>query len=205
MSACFWASFACDQLRPTARRVMRSKSKCGSTFCSASSTTFVRLPDWTSLSDLMTASTSSATRFTRASGVSCANAAAGRRSARHIARMRNMAGNLWDFGEPDSTSTRGPRSGALFLRLFLRLAEEELPDELLEHHCRLRDGDAVAGGELLVVAARVEPDVGLAQQPGREDGGARVLGPAVALVESEHDGRLEVRVVEADLGHAPDE
>src|SRR5438105_9083265 len=145
MSACFWASFACDQLRPTARRVMRSKSKCGSTFCSASSTTFVRLPDCTSLSDLMTASTSSATRFTRASGVSCANAVAGRRSARHIARMRNMAGNLGDFGEPDSTSTREPRSGGLFLRLFLRLAEEELPDELLEHHRRLRDGDAVAG------------------------------------------------------------
>src|SRR5437588_2026261 len=89
-------------------------------------------------------------------------------------------GNLGRISRRGSTSTRQRRSGALFLRLFLRLAEEELADELLQHDGRLGDRDAVARGERLVVAARLEPDVGFAEQPRGEDRGRGVLRELVA-------------------------
>src|SRR6185369_6625483 len=129
------------------------KSKCGSTFCSASSTTLRGLPAWRSLSALMIASTSSVVRRTSASGASCAKAAeapATRSSA--AASLRNMGLPRKRLGIVGPAPAGGVPP--LFLGVFLRLAEEELADEALEHHGRLRERDAVAVGELLVVAAR---------------------------------------------------
>src|SRR6185436_1798372 len=93
----------------------------------------------------------------------------------------------------------------LLLGLFLGLAEEKLADQSLEHHRRLRERNAVALGELLFLAARLEADVGLAEQARREDRRRRVLGKVVALVERKRDGRLEAFVVEMDVLHATDE
>src|SRR5258708_11048093 len=79
----------------------------------------------------------------------------------------------------------------LFLaRVFLRLAEQELANQLLQHHRRLRDGDAISRGELLVVAAGVEADVGLAQQARGQDRRGGILRKRISLVEREGDARL---------------
>src|SRR6185503_1455503 len=96
------------------------------------------------------------------------------------------------------TGRGSPRFLSL-LRVFLRLAEQELADEALENHRRLRERDAVAVGELLVVAARLEPDVGFAEQPRSEDRRRRVLRKRIAFVERERHRGLELLVVEMDL------
>src|SRR2546423_3742413 len=158
MSACFCVSLACAQLRPTASRVMRSKSKWGSTFCSASSTTLEVLPDCRSLSALMIASTSSLTRLTIASGASSAAARAGRAKAISIRMKRSMetfprwgTGRGFDLNAP----TGFPVDSLLRGAVVLGLAEKELPAEPLEDDRRLGDGDAVARLQFLVVAARL--------------------------------------------------
>src|SRR5258706_15941815 len=206
MIASFCASLACAQLRPTARRAMRVKSKCGRTFCSASCTTLVMLPDCRSLSALMIARTSSVVLFTSASGVSWAAASAGASASRNVARIRNMEGLPLAWHDRVRLNARaGVPVDLLLARVVLRLAEQELADELLQHHRRLRDGDAISRGELLVVAAGVEADVGLAQQARGEDRRGGVLGKRVALVEREGHARLVALVVEVDVGHAAHE
>src|SRR5688572_6869787 len=181
---------------------MRGKSKCGSTLTSASSAILRELPDCRSLSALMIARTSSVTRFTRASGASCASAAAGTKAARNMRILRSMGSSL-DAGlvRPE----RASGGSGLLPGLFLGLAEQELADELLQHHGRLADLDAVARGEHLLVPARFQPDVGLAEQARGEDRRGRVLGELVALVERERDTRLVALVVEVDLVYAAHE
>src|SRR5688572_5897227 len=180
---------------------MRAKSKCGSTFCSASSTILRVLPVCRSLSALMMASTSSVTRFTSASGASWAAAARGKRAAARMARSLRSMAMVFLCREAMRPQRAGAGFRGLFFRrrLFLRLAEQELADQLLQHHRRLGDLDAVALGELLVLAARLEPDVGLAEQPRSEDRCGGVLRELVALVERKRDRRLEALVVELDV------
>src|SRR5687768_5675942 len=85
----------------------------------------------------------------------------------------------WSSRTRFDLNARRPVLAHSLLGLFLGLAEQELPDEPLEHHRRLRDGDAVALGELLVVAARLQADIALAQQPRGEDRRRGVLGERV--------------------------
>src|SRR5581483_619906 len=84
------------------------------------------------------------------------------------------------------------------------LGKEELTDELLQHDGRLGMGDAPAIGEHLRIAPGIEPDVHLAQQTRRQDGGDRVLGELVAAVDVHGDERLVGLAIELDRLHPPD-
>src|SRR5688572_28759451 len=96
-------------------------------------------------------SSSSVTRRTSASGVSWPLARIGTNAAIRGMRKRRM-GVLscgWSSRTRFDLNARRPVPAHSLLGLFLGLAEQELTDEPLEHHRRLRDGDAVALGELL--------------------------------------------------------
>ena len=64
-----WSGVAVFHVRPAARRVISVKSRCGSTFCSASARAFCLSPCWSPLSSLMASSTSWVTLRTISSGV----------------------------------------------------------------------------------------------------------------------------------------
>src|SRR5689334_19550095 len=54
------------------------------------------------------------------------------------------------------------------LLAFSRLVEQELADQVLEHHRRLREPQPVAALQHHAVAARLQPDVLLAEDAGGE-------------------------------------
>src|SRR5690349_3432772 len=86
-----------------------------------------------------------------------------------------------------------------------RLVEQELTDQLLEHDRRLRLGDHAAVREHLRIAAGVEADVHLAEQPRRENRGDRVLAELITLVDRHrHDGAIHCRI-EAHALDPPDD
>src|SRR5690606_30645632 len=103
------------------------------------------------------------------------------------------------------TGTTACGSWSLRRRPLGGAAVEELADQVLEDHRRLRERDAIALGEHLFVAARREPDVLLAEQPRREDLRRGILREPVALVERERDLGLVALVVEADRLDATDD
>ena len=92
MSAFCCSGVALRQFGPIASAVMRAKLKCGRTFSSTRAMVFRWLPDWMSLSCLMTPSTSCVTPLTRVSGaVSWASAAGAMSAAARMSEARVMA------------------------------------------------------------------------------------------------------------------
>ena len=79
-----------------------------------------------------------------------------------------------------------------------RLVVQELPDQIFQHDRRLRHRNGVAGLEHLVVAARLQADVLLAEQARRQDLRRRILRKLVLLVDIDRDQRLIRVLVEAD-------
>src|SRR5258708_37010155 len=121
-----------------------------------------------------------------------------------------------DRGLRCSRSPRGCRAkrrtaGGTSLRRFLslrlalsRLVEQELADQVLEHDRRLREAQTVAVLQHHAVAARFEPDVLLAEDPGGEDLRRRIARELVLVAEIDGDDGLVGLVVEADVGYPTD-
>src|SRR5262249_27350838 len=69
-------------------------------------------------------------------------------------------------------------------RALLGLLEQELADQFLDHHGRLRLGDPIAIGQHLRIAARIEPDVDLSEQSRGIDRGDGVPAELVLIVDT---------------------
>src|SRR5512134_4055285 len=83
------------------------------------------------------------------------------------------------------------------------LVEQELANQILEHHRRLREAQPVAVLEHHAVAAGLEPDVLLAEDSRSEDLGGGVARKLVAGIDRQRHHRLIGLIVEADVGDPP--
>src|SRR5687768_14334072 len=84
------------------------------------------------------------------------------------------------------------------------LVEEELADEVLQHHRGLREAQPVAALQHHAVAAGLQADVLLAEDARSEDLRRGVARELVAGVEVHRHDRLVALVVEADVLDAAD-
>src|SRR3954465_3783958 len=94
----------------------------------------------------------------------------------------------WRFFSRDRSSFRGALLAGV---AFGRFTIQELTDQILQHHRRLRDLERVAGFQVLVIPAGSETDVLLAKQPGSEDLRSRVQRELVTAVQGQSYDRLE--------------
>src|SRR5262245_49691981 len=85
------------------------------------------------------------------------------------------------------------------------LVEEELSDELFEHDRRLRLRYRAAVGEDLRVAASVETDIDLPQQPRRENRSDGIGGELEAAIDPQRDDGLIAFRIELDPLDTPDD
>src|SRR5688572_3398881 len=194
---------------------MRTKSKCGSTFFSTSSTTLAVLPARMSLSERRIASTSSVTRFASTSGAaSCARDGAGASNAVASSAIANFSVMRFSMLLSRSSLAALPLDGGLALgdglavaatlavaAAFRGFAVEKLPDELLQHYRRLREPERLAFLDHRAVATRLQAYVLLSEQAGGQDGHGSVPREGVTLVDLERDPREELLVVERDVVH----
>src|SRR5450830_520322 len=84
------------------------------------------------------------------------------------------------------------------------LAVQELADQVLQDHRRLRCSDLVAWRQVLLVGAGFDTDVLLTQQASRQDLQRAVLGEGVAVFQGQGDLGLEGLVVENNRLDTPD-
>src|SRR6185436_20583710 len=90
----------------------------------------------------------------------------------------------------------------LLVLAFRSLVEQKLADQVLQHHRRLREADAVALLQHHAVTAGLEAHVLLAENARGQDLGGGVARELVAEVDRHRDDRLVAFGVEADGGDA---
>jgi len=119
---------------------------------------------------------------------------------------KGSCGLLGDFSIHDVSFVSVQAPGALLffrrIRSFGRLVEEELANQLLQHHGGLSLGNGVPGGQHLFIAPHIQAHVLLPQQTGSQDGGKRVLGEFVAGIHIQGHHRLVALGIKADSGDA---
>src|SRR5688572_18495540 len=170
---------------------MRTKSKCGSTFFSTTSTTLAVLPARMSLSERRIASTSSVTRFASTSGAaSCARDGAGASNAVASSAIANFSVMRFSMLLSRSSLAALPLEDGLAVAATLAVAAafrgfavEKLPDELLQHYRRLREPERLAFLDHRAVATRLQAYVLLSEQAGGQDGHGSVPREGVTLVD----------------------
>src|SRR5204862_6313034 len=107
----------------------------------------------------------------------------------------------WRMPPETQAALRSP--GASLRRFpgrFGRLAEQELADEVLEHHRRLGQAQAVAVLQHHAVASGLEPDVLLAAESRGVDLGGRVARKLLSGVAVDGGERLVAGIVDAVVG-----
>lgn len=83
--------------------------------------------------------------------------------------------------------------------------EHVFANQLQQIHRRLGEADFVARLEGVRVAARLQPDITLAQQAAGEDAGRGVGGQVLVFgIQRQGDDRIELGRVQADVGHLAD-
>src|SRR5690242_9666952 len=181
---------------------MRSKSKCGATFCSINSAILVGLLVRRSGSSRKLFRTSLATSLTSLSGAVCACATDPTIKKSRPTKVPRPTSNLVVIADLSACSRR-VRQQRLFGVAFGRLAVQELTDQLFQHDGRLRELDPVVLRQICGIAARLKADVLLAQQARGENRSGGVLRELVMIVDSDLHVGHELLLIEHDTLDPP--